>query len=537
MTRWRLGLLGLLGTVALGAACGPSSGDDRDAGSGGAGTDGATDSASGGASGPGLGGLGGSFGDAAKPGDDLSGTGVDDSGLGRAGFRFGINLGHPNPDFSDAVMSDLSSEVGVSSIRIKYPDYHFFNWGTEIEVGDAQHYAANGQRDHVAFVIGMRQEYSTAPAGSSDWERDAYIPKNLYEPIWSSPGEVNPNNYFAAYLRDTFGTYRNWVKYWEIWNEPDWIEDWTISERWATEAPTKEELVRFHGSIFDYVRMLRIASEVRDEFAPGTFVMTGGIGYPTFLDAIVRYTDNPDGGQVTAEYPETGGAYFELVSFHHYPHLVAEGASDAGLDSFIGHRDDLEDVLDSRGIEGKGYMVTENGASHRAIANTASGPDYAVNYALKAFTWAKAAGFFGIDWFPLSDGDDASDAFANMGLYEDISTLAEPTLAMNTVTGQAYAWLSGHLRNARWDEGRTEALELGSDARGYAFLGADGAPLWVLWADSQSGEDSSAEVSIPSSAALVVHHWDPLAAAHPCEFSEGACSIQLESAPVIVRVP
>jgi len=535
MTRWRLGFLGLFAAAALGAACGSSSGDDGSE-SGGSGADGGMDG-SGGAADPGAGGLGGSSGDTSTPGDDLSGTGVDASGLGRAGFRFGINLGHPNPDFSDAIMSDLASEVGVTSIRIKYPDYHFFNWGTEIEVGDAEHYAANGQRDHVAFVIGMRQEYSTAPAGSADWERDQYIPKNLYEPIWSGPGEVNPNNYFAAYLRDTFSTYSNWVRYWEIWNEPDWIEDWTISQRWATEPPTKEELVRFHGSIFDYVRMLRIASEVRDEFAPDTFVMTGGIGYPTFLDAIARYTDNPDGGQVTDEYPATGAAYFELVSFHHYPHLVEAGASDAGLDSFIGHRDDLQAVLDSRDIEGKGYMVTENGASHVAIADTASGPEYAVNYALKAFTWAKAAGFFGIDWFPLSDGSDASDAFANMGLYEDISGLDAPALAMSTVTGQAYAWLSGHLRSARWDEGRTLDLDLPSGARGYAFASAEGAPIWVLWADSQSGEDSSAEVSIPAEAALEVQHWDPLVAAQPCEFSAGVCTIQLESEPVIVTAP
>lgn len=532
MARLRLGFSCLLAAAGLGAACGSSSGDDE-RGSGGSGGDVAD--GSGGAADAGAGGLGGSWGDAPAPGDDLSGNGVDDSGLGRAGFRFGINLGHPNPDFSDAIMSDLASLVGVTSIRIKYPDYHFFNWGTDIEVGDAEHYAANGQRDHVAFVIGMRQEHSTAPAGSSDWERDQYIPRNLYEPIWSGPGEVNPNNYFAAYLRDTFSTYSKWVKYWEIWNEPDWIEDWTVSQRWATEPPTKEELVRFHGSIFDYVRMLRIASEVRDEFAPHTFVMTGGIGYSTFLDAIARYTDNPDGGQITDEYPKTGDAYFELVSFHHYPHLVETGASDAGLDSFIAHRDELQAVLESRDVRGKGYMVTENGASHVAIEDTASGPEYAVNYALKAFTWAKAAGFFGIDWFPLSDGTDASDAFAGMGLYQDISDLDAPDLAMTTVTGRAYAWLSGHLLTARWDEARTLDLDLPSGARGYAFASAEGAPLWVLWADSQSGEDSSAEVSIPAEAALDVHHWDY--AAQPCEVAGGACTLQLQSTPVIVRAP
>src|SRR5688572_14535845 len=130
--------LGLLAAVVGAAACSSSAGSDG--ASGGSGTGGSGTGGEGGGPPP----FGGS-GNTATPGDDLSGPGVDHSGLGRSGFRFGINLGHPNPDFSDAVMSDLAADVGVTSIRIKYPDYHFFNWGTGIEVGDAEHYAENGQ--------------------------------------------------------------------------------------------------------------------------------------------------------------------------------------------------------------------------------------------------------------------------------------------------------------------------------------------------------------------------------------------------------
>lgn len=522
--------LGLMASLGWAAGCGTSTSD-------GGGSGGST--SSGGAASGGMGGglpLGGS-GNSSTPGDDLNGPGVDEDGLGRSGFRFGINLGYPNPDFTDSILSDLAAGVGVTSIRLKYPDYHFFNWGTGIEVGDAQHYAQNGQTDHVAFVIGMREAYSTAPTGSADWQRDEYIPRNLYEPIWTDSGEVNPDNYFAVHSRDTFTTYRTWVRYWEIWNEPDWINDWTISQNWDTEPPTKEELVRFNGSIFDYIRMLRIAHEVRDEYAPETFVMTGGLGYSSFLDAILRYTDNPEGGAVTAEYPETGGAYFDLVSFHHYPHLVESGASDAALDSFIAHRDEFQAVLDARAVTGKGYMVTENGASHVAIQGTASGPEYAVNYALKSCIWAKAAGFFGIDWFPLSDGNDSSDAFSNMGLYENVSELSTPADARATDTGRAYAWLSRHLAGARWDEAATDALALPSGARGFVFRAADDARLWVLWADSQADEEQLVPFSLASDGPLDVHAWDGAEAGEPCAVSDGTCSLDLSSTPVLVRSP
>jgi len=434
-------------------------------------------------------------------------------------------------------MSDLSSQLGISSIRLKYPDYHFYNWGTAIEVSDAEHYAQNAQHDHVAFLIGMRQEYSTAPQGSEDWQRDHYIPSHLYEPIWTEAGEVNPENYFAGYLKDTFSTYKDHVKYWEIWNEPDFIDDWTISQRWATEPPTKEELIRFHGSIFDYIRMLRIACEVRDKYAKDTFVMTGGIGYPTFLDAILRYTDNPDGGKKTEEYPQTGGDYFELVSFHHYPHLVEDGASDAGLDSFVSHRDELQAVLDARDVVGKGYMVTETGASHGSIEQTASGPDYAINYALKALIWAKAEGFFGIDWFTLADGADENDAFANMGLYEDISSLDAPSQADVTDTGRAYAWLSTQLHQARWDEEGTEQLDLPPEARGYAFANSDGSRFWVVWAESQSDEQATLTMSLPLEQGAQVLSWDGAAEGEPCDFSSGSCLLELTSTPLVVREP
>lgn len=476
----------LLSSLAI-VSCGSEDGSDAGYGA----EHGTDDVPGGGDAGAGSGTGGGS-------GDDLGGNGDDGSGLGRAGFRFGVNLGNPN--FDDATLSTLASEVGVRSIRLKYPEYHFDNWGQEIEVGDAEHYASVGMKDHVAFLIGMTEEHSTAPGGSEDWERDYYIPKNLYEPIFLESGEVNPDNYYAAYLFATFSTYEPWVKYWEIFNEPDWVEDWQVTLDWDTEPPSADELVRFHGSIFDYVRMLRIASAVRDVAAPGTYILTGGLGYPSFLNALLRYTDNPDGGAVSDRYPLKGGDYFDVLSIHHYPHLVEQGGSDAALQSFIDARDAFLAELEAAGQGDKGWMVTENGAAHEAISGSASGPVYAPNYLQKSMIWAKAEGFLGVDWFTLSDGSNASDPFSRMGLYEPLGAIDDASAAVPTISGESYLGVSSLLADARLDVAATEALGLPDTARGYVFRAGDDSVV-ALWATSND-TDANLSVSVPSEVAL-----------------------------------
>ncbi|HSC89029.1 MAG TPA: hypothetical protein VLC09_17225 [Polyangiaceae bacterium] len=468
----------------------------------------------------------------------LGGPGDDGTGYGRASFRFGANLGHPNPNFDDATMSDLAAESGVRSIRIKYPEYHFAEWGQEIEVNDAKHYASVGMSEHAAFLIGMSAEHSTAPGGTPSWELDYWIPANLYEPIFLEDGEVNPDNYFAAYVAATMETYSPWVKYWEIWNEPDWVSDWQVTETWWDEPPTKAQLPRFNGSIFDYVRMLRIAYAVKEKVAPDTYVMTGGLGYSSFLSALLRYTDNPDGGAVSEAYPHTGAAYFDVLSFHHYPHLVEDGSSDAGLDSFSQHRDDLLAELDKAKAVGKGWMVTENGASQRAIDGVASGPAYGPNYLVKSMAWAKAEGFLGIDWFTLSDGDDASDPFANMGLYHALGSLSSVDQAEIQMNGVAYSTVSRFLAGARLDIQGTEDLNLPETARGYLFE-QDEKQVHVLWARTDDDEEVAATISLPVDGARRLHALDSGASGTGVELApvDGALQLELTGAPIFVIEP
>ena len=86
-----------------------------------------------------------------------------------------------------------------------------------------------------------------------------------------------------------------------------------------TSPPSSSDLLSWHGTIFEYIRLLRITYEVVKSVDPTAYVATGGIGYPTFLDSILRYTDEPKGGAISSDYPLYGGAYFDCVAFHQYP--------------------------------------------------------------------------------------------------------------------------------------------------------------------------------------------------------------------------
>ena len=144
-------------------------------------------------------------------------------------------------------------------------------------------------------------------------------PSNLYEPIWLNDGSVNPNNYWASYINKTVSLYKNYIKIWKTWNEPDYTRYYGVVEKWTTEPPNQDDLLSWHGTIFEYIRLLRITYEVAKKIDPSCWVATGGLGYTSFLDAILRYTDNPKDGSVTDEFPAYGGAYFDCDAYHQYP--------------------------------------------------------------------------------------------------------------------------------------------------------------------------------------------------------------------------
>ena len=187
------------------------------------------------------------------------------------------------------------------------------------ELGMGEHTAIVGfpsptHRDPVQYCPGIQSELFA----------------NMYTPIWDGGANGTPyndDNYYAAYLYKTVSEYKDHVRFWEIWNEPGF--DYTgglgyllpgAPGSWWDNNPNPCDY-KLRAPIFHYVRLLRISWEVIKTLDPDAYVVVSGTGYPSFLDAILRNTDNPLDGSVTAEYPLRGGAFFDVMGYHSYPHF------------------------------------------------------------------------------------------------------------------------------------------------------------------------------------------------------------------------
>ena len=230
-------------------------------------------------------------------------------------YRFGNGLGYIGNGWDDARMSNLSSKAGYDGQRKKLPEQHLDYWGYGIEVGDAQTNTKLGILDVVGYLATPLLNHSSNATNNPE----LCYPANLYEPIFLNDGTVNPNNHWANYVYKTVSTYKDYIKIWETWNEPDYTRNYDQISKWMTEPPEKSILTHWYGTIFEYIRLIRITYVVAKKVDPNCFVTAGGLGYPEFLDAILRYTDNRDGGKVTNDYPYKGGAYFDCDAYHQYP--------------------------------------------------------------------------------------------------------------------------------------------------------------------------------------------------------------------------
>lgn len=478
-------------------------------------------------------------------GEGLGGT-PDAGGMGNGSgpqyFRFGVNPGFYGSGIDRRESSQMSVATGASSLRTTLPEYYLQKWGDGIELDDYASYQALGLGHHVCFLIGPSHEHSNAPADAQDYELAHYSPKNLYQPIFTADGSVNPNNYWAAYVERVAKTYGQYLDIYEVWNEPDQVGgNWQVTEAWDKTPPNAKDLIWWNDSIFSYIRMLRITHEVVHKFDPDASVTVGGIGYGTFLSALLRYTDEPKAGAVSNDYPETAGKYLDILSFHYYP-VFGGGSSDKGVDGLLAARDDYRARLKVADAGERQFVVTETGAPRYAVGGYVGGADYAASYLVKTMTLGHYEGLIGIDWFAQGDGaaiGASIDSFAYMGLYFDYSKAMQVSETKLSPQGQAYAWLESWLPKTAPDESALAKLDLPDEVRGAAFLDDSGRHLYVLWARTTSDESATAEYSLPATGTAIVHtfsveHGESVASVEP---NAGALALSLTGMPTAVEVP
>lgn len=429
--------------------------------------------------------------------------------------------------------------AGVKSFRVPIYDDYLATHGLTGELADFQYYTSLGGAEFTAFIgsPSPAHQFDTTFSGSTEPSK---VFKNLYEPVWldAAKTQINPNNYFAKYLYDVVKTYGSYVKFWEVVNEPDftyssagWSGDSNPagSDSWFYHNPNASELVNLRAPIYYYVRELRVAWEVIKQLSPQSYICTGGIGYRSFLDALLRNTDNPVDGSVTSDYPLKAGAYFDVLSFHAYPQyalsswsnalgqMVYTRHSDAAANAVINVQSNMTTVLNNYGYNGsqypqKQFILTETGLSRVMDGTNWGTVDGQKNYLIKAQVAFQRSGIRQSYWYQVGDGSTTGQ-FDQMGLYfwfgnstpYGQQSLSNEGIAMKTVSDQLYG--------KTYDAARSSMLNLPSNVDGGAFRAADGSYTYVLWAKTATdlSEVSAATYSFPATvvtASLNRVEWD-----------------------------
>ena len=465
-----------------------------------------------------------------------------------APYTFGVNFGlYP---FKDDELADLSAGndakgvvgVGVRSIRPTLPEKFLEYWGYDIRKDEFEHYTQIGLENIVAFV-GYPSDAHKSPEIFCPNGKNSALFRNMYLPIWDGGANgtaVNDSNYYAVYLYKTLAMYGPHVRIWEIWNEPDfdasgngWKPKDMEGNWWITEPEPCHIAIR--APVEHYVRLLRISYEVIKTLAPNDYVAIGGIGYPSFLDVVLRNTDNPDGGSVTGEYPLKGGAYFDMLSFHSYPHIdgsLREWSnaimdfkyyrhSDAAAAGVVAQKQVFDDVLTSYGYDGQTYptkkwIITEVAIPRVQFGDYIGSDDAQRNFVIKATIEAQKHNILQMHFFKLAEDENLGDSqkeFDYMGFYPKFKEGTTMQAQQPLPAGVAHLTMSKLLWGYTFHAGLTAGMQLPNNVNGAAFVAESGKKMYVLWAKTTEdrSELATATYSFPTTTGvkfLEVYQWD-----------------------------
>ncbi len=454
-------------------------------------------------------------------------------------FGFGTNMGYFPPHYYDeqlAILAHGSPDgkvpgIGVTCLRPALFDHFLDYWGYEIRVPAFKLYDSIGLKENTVFLgyPAPRHRDSTrhCPEAMSE------VFKNLYEPIWDDGSDgtpVNDSNYYALYVWKTVSTYKNYVKFWEIWNEPDldmkgnaW-KPANMPGNWWTNTPEPCEMA-IRAPVYSYIRMLRISYEVIKSVDPFAYVALGGVGYTSFLDVVLRSSDNPNNGAVSTKFPLKGGAYFDCLSFHSYPHIenaMREWSndiagfryfrhSDAAVDGIWSKKKDFQFVLNKYGYNGitypnKEWIITEVNIPRKQFHEFIGSDEAQVNFIIKTIVTAQQNNIRQIYVYSLADDKpkkDADNEFNFMGFFENLNEI-ETYKGQTNRLAFAYKTASDLLYKTDYDSIKTVELQLPDNVRGGAFKDKNGKFSYVLWAvtDTDRSESASANFIFPEQLGL-----------------------------------
>lgn len=437
----------------------------------------------------------------------------------------GINFGYYDP-WSDKDLARLATGsldgrvegIGVNAYRPGLFAFHLERWGHDNLVDEFELYRKMGVTQNVVIAGYPNEAQQSEEVYCLDnGGTRSNMFRGMWEPIWDDADGTpyNEDNAYAAYLYEAVATYGDYVRFWEVSNEPDfnyangWKPRGTEGNWFDNEIDPCEIAIK--APIQAYVRMLRISYEVIKRLQPDDYVAIGGIGSVGFLDAVLRTTDERSSGAVTAEHPYGGGAYFDAMSFHVYPHV--DGAlreynserdtfdysrhSDAAVDGVLDKQYQMEATLAEYGFDGERFprkvpLCTETNLPRVDLGDvTAEGASVQMqrNFVLKSLALTQASGLAQFHPYQLADRvrpGEARKEYDLMGFYEFLGDIPDrrPEAAVATLTGIAYRTYGQLLRGAAYNADLTAGIALPEGARGVGFDLPSGKTAFLLWAET-----------------------------------------------------
>jgi len=488
-------------------------------------------------------------------------------------FKPGVNLGY-FPPWNDRTLSDIAAGredlgvkgVGVKAIRPGLFDSFIQQFGWDARVETYEHFKGNGLLDNTLIVGFPSEKHRDTTFYCDDHQSELFA--NLYEPIWDN-GEngtpINDDNYFAQYLYKLVNLKKEYIQFYEIWNEPGF--DFTnvtgflpqgAEGNWFDNNPDPCDY-KLRAPIFHYVRTLRIAFEVIKAIDPDAYVTLAAVGYPSFLDAVLRNTDNPDDGSANSDFPLKGGAYFDAIGIHTYPHF--DGTlrqwnqdildfdyfrhSDKAITSIPETKTSFGNILSSYGYNGSTYpekewIITEINVPRKAFFEFIGSEEAQINFLIKSYVECVRSDIRQMHVFDMAEShyyDEASTEFHMMGFYQRLYSLFPYDQIVNN-GGMAFKTASDQLYRSTLDEVRTAALNLPNNLDGAAFLDIEGHYTYVLWAKTSMdmSEEATATYSFPAELninELEKREWDN---SYSEDFSmSGSQNIQLTGTPIFLK--
>ena len=462
-------------------------------------------------------------------------------------FRPGINFGS-YPTYSDEELAELAAgnpAKGIPGVGVKAARPGLFEsftelYGIDARVSTYQYYEQLGMKENTV-IVGFPSEAHTDPTYYCPTIHSTLF-KNMYLDIWDDANgtAINDSNYYAKYIYDLVTTYKDYVRFWEIWNEPGFDYSGALGPlppgapaNWWDNNPDPCDY-KLRAPIMHYVRMLRISYEVIKTVDPTAYVTVSGTGYPSFLDAILRNTDNPVDGSPTADYPLGGGAYFDVMGYHAYPHF--DGSlrtwvdstqswsyhrhSDAASDGLGASKDSMQIVLSSHGYDGitypkKNWIITEGNLPRKAFGEFIGSNEAQKNFVIKSYIHCIRDTIAQMHYYKISEDTDYDGAYYEfhlMGLYKKLNNQS-PIYQTPTDEGIALATTTQLLFGKTLDESRLVQLNLPQGVRGAAFNDGNDNYTYVLWAETtiDQSEVASANYTFPTGLGfdkLHRYHWD-----------------------------